>query len=547
MAQAIWVAPAGSTIEIVEGVCHLDEPLQLRGNSALTLRGQGPASILSGGRPVDGWAPVVWPGAPPGAVYVADTTGWPVEIKSLRAGSALIPRSRWPPLQGAGLETPNWLFAMPWSEHPPSTSGGNRLLHQLGLNASQLPAGANLSDLVGAYAHVLGCVEKDVNSQLTKILSVNSSDTTEQRPLLAILFRNTFTTYQRFYLENVRWALSPGTFYLDASGRLFYWPADGRLPPQGTVVAPVLDRLIELTGAQGHTVKNLTFTDTTYFADGFWDGPAQQPSDAAVRINACSNVSVASCNFLAGLGGYGVAIGNASEDIAVSGSLFDSVGQGGVIAYGFDGLGPIPAGSGRAAGNNTKPRRVSVTHCVMRNLGQQLAHVAGVALRAASDCTIAHNRISKTPRYAIQADSFYPGAISGASLVSSGNVVEFNILNDSNRLTSDTGAIEMLGSGDPSTIGWWNNNLIRFNRISHTVGSSSSDGKHVCVHGVPDEGCRRLVWGALTHPNPMIHLHCACHEAPCLSHASRHLPRRRRGRDHHLWQCDRRLAARRRL
>jgi hypothetical protein len=42
---------------------------------------------------------------------------------------------------------------------------------------------------------------------------------------------------------------------------------------------------------------------------------------------------------------------------------------------------------------------------------------------------------------------------------------------------------------------WWNNNTIRFNNISDTVGSSSSDGKNVCVHGVPEVGCRRLVWG----------------------------------------------------
>jgi hypothetical protein len=46
-----------------------------------------------------------------------------------------------------------------------------------------------------------------------------------------------------------------------------------------------------------------------------------------------------------------------------------------------------------------------------------------------------------------------------------------------------------------TTPAWFNNNTIRYNNISHTVGSSSSDGQHVCVHGVPDEGCRRLVWG----------------------------------------------------
>ena len=42
-----------------------------------------------------------------------------------------------------------------------------------------------------------------------------------------------------------------------------------------------MDRIIELDHSHGHLVTNMTFTDTAYFADGFWDGPAQQPSDAA--------------------------------------------------------------------------------------------------------------------------------------------------------------------------------------------------------------------------------------------------------------------------
>ena len=62
------------------------------------------------------------------------------------------------------------------------------------------------------------------------------------------------------------------------------------------------------------------------------------------------------------------------------------------------------------------------------------------------------------------------------------------------------GAIEMLGSGDPAFDGggegWYTGSIVRYNNISDTVGSSSSDGKNVCVHGVPGGSwCRRLVWG----------------------------------------------------
>ena len=41
-----------------------------------------------------------------------------------------------------------------------------------------LPPGANLSAIAGSgFVHVLGCVEKDVNSQLTRVLGVVSKRT----------------------------------------------------------------------------------------------------------------------------------------------------------------------------------------------------------------------------------------------------------------------------------------------------------------------------------------------------------------------------------
>ena len=118
-------------------------------------------------------------------------------------------------------------------------------------------------------------------------------------------------------------------------------------------------------------------------------------------------------------------------------------------------------------GNNSQPRGLTVSYNVMQNIGRVLIHVAGVAFRAASDSVVAHNRIHKTPRYGLQADSFYAtpppdgSGAAGSGLISSGNVFEYNIISETNRYTTDTGAIEMLGSGDPGLIGWWNNKCVR--------------------------------------------------------------------------------------
>lgn len=219
----------------------------------------------------------------------------------------------------------------------------------------------------------------------------------------------------------------------------------------------------------------------------YWDGPAQQPSDAAIRINRGRDVQVESSNFLASLGGYGVAIGNGSVDCRVLGSLFDHMGQGGVIAYGFDAGSNTSCPAGCGPGTNVQPERVTVAFCAMADIGQRLIHVAGVGFRSASNSRVAHTRLARSPRYGFQADSFY------AVQNSRGNIFEFNQLSETSQLTTDTGAIEMLGSGNPNLIQWLTNATIRFNNISDTIGSSSSDGKTVCIRG-QGTSCRGLVW-----------------------------------------------------
>ena len=75
-------------------------------------------------------------------------------------------------------------------------------------------------------------------------------------------------------------------------------------------------------------IENLAFLDTTFFADGYWDGPAQQPSDAAIRINYGHNITISSCAFLESLGGYGVAIGNGTKESRVTTSILTRLVRG---------------------------------------------------------------------------------------------------------------------------------------------------------------------------------------------------------------------------
>ena len=77
-----------------------------------------------------------------------------------------------------------------------------------------------------------------------------------------------------------------------------------------------------------------------------------------------------------------------------------------------------------------------------------IVHVAGIGLRSASHCHVHHNRISGSPRYGLQADSFFRGEGAGVPDNSRFNLLEFNIISDTCRTTSDCGAVEMIGSGE---------------------------------------------------------------------------------------------------
>ena len=479
-------------IEVSGGICSLQKPVLI--NRKTVLHGDG-KTALSGGEIIKGWQP-----SGEGHLMVADVADdFPLkEIKMLRLGNISLSRSRWPKKVGDGLSTPNFLFTMPWSRGTADPNGGLSLQH-LGIDPTKLPPRANLTALIGTgFLHVLGCIERDVNSQLTKILSIGGNGT---EPTAGINFRNSFVTNQRYYFENVPWDLLQGEFYHDETAKKLYaWPPvshAAELRSQGAV-APVTDQLLEIQGS-GTVVSNLTFLDTTYYADGFWDGPAQQPSDAAIRINYANNVKIEACQFLSSVGGYGVAVGNATAGSSVMGSLFDHTGQGGVILYGYD-SNPRNATGGVVPGNNTKPDQIEIGYNVMSDLGQTLVHVAGVGIRAGNSNHVHHNRISGSPRYGIQVDSFYAGTNGNPGVNSRFNLIELNIISDTCRMTSDCGAVEMLGSGDPAndgpSPGWYTGNTLRWNNISGTVGSSSSDGKTVCVHGQPaGPSCRNLVWG----------------------------------------------------
>ena len=105
-----------------------------------------------------------------------------------------------------------------------------------------------------------------------------------------------FPKGNRFLVENVLEALGePGSWHLDrAAGALTYCPRDGESPDRARVVAPLLDRLVEVSGdvGAGRFVSHVRFEGLT-FAHGNWTLPDGGQSFPQAEVNVGAAIAVA--------------------------------------------------------------------------------------------------------------------------------------------------------------------------------------------------------------------------------------------------------------
>jgi hypothetical protein len=458
--------PEATVVVQVLGNCHLHAPLVLSsadsGSSpdARTIwRGSGPGSVISAGMPISSWSQAQWPSAPAGSVLQTDVSGWPVPIKSLRVGDDWVQRSRFPKADPANYSA-GWLTTAAWT---PSTERGN--ITVLGLVDGAVPASA-LADVQNMYANVFGLGgEKDVLNQITRATAVThgANGTAIKVPLQAGV-----QPLQRFFLENVKSALSEGEFYIDdAKGSLYVWPKPEwqTNPSEFVAVAPTGNTVFEIRGADFVTLSNITVRDSSYTSEGCWCGSAGEPNDAAVLIAKSNDVTVEACSFSAGVAGYAVAGTNGSLRLRVVGCRVANTGQGGVLLYGN-------------TLNHTQPDYAFISHNHVQNIGQILKHVGGVGLHSGSHAVITHNRVHRSPRYGINIDQGMPES------ASMHNFVAFNVVSETCRETADCGALEFNGDGSGTAyeaIDFNLNNTLMYNNVTNTVGSGATDGVHVPI------------------------------------------------------------------
>ncbi|MEW6356679.1 MAG: LamG-like jellyroll fold domain-containing protein [Planctomycetota bacterium] len=283
----------------------------------------------------------------------------------------------------------------------------------------------------------------------------------------------------RYFVQNVLDALdAPGEWYVDyRTGQLYFYPPGGKVE-DGDVIVPVLENIVEISGAAEAPVRHLRLHGFS-FRYCEQDAVALEGAEhCAVTGNTVSNVGGIGVNagYLrnakkgignrwakAGLtrkpihsGDRSLLCSHACQECRIAGNDVHSIGGDGVVLV----------GTGNVADNN---------HIYRTGLFDRVC--AGVTVYG-DENVVSHNEIHDTPR-----DGIF---INGAQ-----NVAEYNSIRNTMLYTADNSAIA-LRQHNPARAVKDRGNVLRFNKIFDTIGYGSYPH---CTHPPKGFGSPYCSWG----------------------------------------------------
>lgn len=296
------------------------------------------------------------------------------------------------------------------------------------------------------------------------------------------------------FLENALSLVSePGQWYLDrTSGRLYIKAAPGETPASRRIVAPVIDRILDIKGTPERPVRNLRFVGLG-FAHTNWlipeigyggiqacyygthvDEPACFAVGAAIEMDYGQGCLIQRCR-ITGTGGSGIGLGPGCRDNRVVGCEISDIGATGVNVGHMRVKDPLWADW---ADPRDVPHNNEIANCYIHHCGADLWGGHGIFDAMTRDTKIRHNEVAWIPYGGIATGYVW----STDRTSQQGCVIEYNHVYEVTLKLNDSGCLY--------TLGFQPGSIIRGNLL-HGVRFGGFAGGQICNNGIFfDEGSK---------------------------------------------------------